>query len=69
MSTPDSRKQLQSPCRHLRNKEMHYQTPGQEDDEFASGLHWCSKTQESFGPDGQQAGKSECCAGRDCYVD
>jgi len=56
------------PCRHLRSKEMHYQTPGQEDDEFSSGIHWCAKTQEAFGPDNEAAGKRECCIGRGCYV-
>ena len=45
---------------------MYYQ--GQVEDEFASGVYWCSKTQENFGPDGEPAGKSDCCAGRSCYV-
>ena len=55
-------------CRNLRSKEMYYESPGQEEDEFASGVYWCGKTQENFGPDGQPASKSECCAGRACYV-
>ena len=58
--------QNQIPCRYLRSKEMYYQ--GQEDDEFASGLYWCNRTQESFGPDGAACGKMECCAKRTCYV-
>jgi len=57
---------FQTPCRYLRNKEMYYGQ--QDDDEFASGLCWCDKTQESFGPDGAAATKLECCAGRSCYV-
>jgi hypothetical protein len=57
-----------TPCRHLRNKEMHYQVPGQEDDEFSSGVHWCSQTQEAFGPDGQPTGKTDCCPSRQCYA-
>jgi len=56
-------------CRNLRSKEMYYQSPGQEEeDEFSSGIYWCSKTQEAFGPDGQPVAKSRCCAGRACYV-
>lgn len=58
--------EFKPPCQHLRNKEMFYQ--GQEDDPYASGIYWCCKTQENFGPDGSAAGKNECCAGRSCYV-
>ena len=46
------------PCRHLRCKEMYYQAPT--DDEFASGIYWCGKTQENSGPDGQPCSKCEC---------
>ena len=56
------------PCRHLRSKEMYYQDYGQAEDEFSSGIFWCGKTQEDFGPDGQPCGKGECCAGRTCYL-
>src|SRR5437879_7000606 len=69
MNNSETSPTFQASCRHLRNKEMHYQAYGQEDDEFASGIHWCGKTQEAFGPDGQEAGKTQCCAGRGCYVD
>lgn len=58
---------FQIPCPNLRSKEMFYQAPGQEDDAFSSGLYWCSRTQETFGPDGQPVGKAECCAGRACF--
>ena len=37
----------------MRSKEMYYEGHGQEDDEFSSGVFWCGKTQENFGPDGQ----------------
>ena len=57
---------FQIPCRHLRNKEMYYQAA--EDDEFASGIHWCGKTHESFGPDGEPVSKKDCCEGRACYL-
>ena len=60
---------LGAPCQQLRSKEMYYQSPGQEEDElFSSGLYWCIRTYEGFGPDGQPVGKTECCAGRSCYI-
>jgi len=62
----NSSAELQAHCRHLRCKEMYYQ--GNQEDEYASGAYWCSQTQENFGPDGEPAGKTECCAGRTCYV-
>ena len=65
METPETSPQAQPPCRHLRSKEMYYQAT--DDSSFASGACWCLKTQEAFGPDGQPAGKAECCAGRSCY--
>lgn len=66
MSASEQTVQFKAPCRYLRNKEMFYQ--GAEDDEFASGIVWCSKTHENFGPDGVAADKKECCSGRACYV-
>ncbi len=53
----------------MRSKEMYYQGAGQEDDPFSSGIFWCKQTHENFGPDGQPCGKTECCAGRSCYLD
>lgn len=55
-------------CRNLRSKEMFHQEPATSEDAFSSGIYWCAKTQESFGPDGQCAGKTECCADRPCYL-
>ena len=55
-------------CRHLRSKEMFHQPPGQEDDEFSSGIYWCGKTQENFGPDGEPTGRLECAPGRPCFA-
>jgi len=71
MNTPESSSsspQFQLPCRYLRNKEMYYQGLGQAEDEFSSGVFWCAKTHENFGPDGELAGKAECCPGRSCYA-
>ena len=59
------------PCKYLRSKEMYYEQPGAENvdgDPFASGVYWCARTQEAFGPDGEPAEKSECQCGRSCYV-
>ena len=67
MNEPEkSSPKLYAACRNLRCKEMYYH--GQEEDEFASGAFWCSRTHENFGPDGEPAGKTDCCAGRSCYV-
>jgi len=60
-------KDLQLPCRNLRSKEMYY-AYGEPDDEYSSGVFWCAKTQEGFGPDGQPVSKLECCNGRSCYI-
>jgi hypothetical protein len=69
MSNPESAspQAFQIPCPHLRSKEMYHQPLGQEDGQFASGLFWCTRTQEIFGPDGQPVSKGECCQGRACY--
>lgn len=55
------------PCRYIRSKEMFYQSPGQPEDEFSSGIYWCVKTQENTGPDGQACSKCECGPARACY--
>ena len=68
MSDDIAQNNLQLPCRHLRSKEMYHQDYGQAEDEFSSGIYWCGKTQENFGPDGQSCGKGECCATRPCYL-
>ena len=68
MSNSEATSNFQLPCRHLRSKEMYYQALGQEDDQFSSGQYWCTKTHENFGPDGVSVNKTECCAGRACFV-
>lgn len=47
---------------------MYYEGGTQQADEFASGVFWCTKTHEGFGPDGQPVGKAHCCTGRPCFV-
>ena len=68
METPETTttSMVQIPCRFLRCKEMYYQA--RDDDEFSSGIYWCSRTQEPFGPDGEPCGKKQCCTSRTCYV-
>ena len=68
MSDSESAVQLQLPCRHMRSKEMYYQGFTEEDDQFSSGLYWCTRTHEGFGPDGQPVDKTQCCGGRACYL-
>lgn len=65
---PLSLASMKIPCRHLRSKEMYYQDYGAPDDEFSSGIYWCGKTQENFGPDGAPCGKGECSGERTCYL-
>jgi hypothetical protein len=66
MKPSEAPQRTQPACRNLRCKEMFYQ--GQQEDEFSSGVFWCSRTHENFGPDGEPVSKAECCAGRPCYV-
>jgi hypothetical protein len=67
MSNPESATQSRIPCPNLRSKEMFHQALGQEEDQFSSGLYWCVRTSESFGPDGQPVGKAECGRDRRCF--
>ncbi|MCI0538078.1 MAG: hypothetical protein L0Z50_22910 [Verrucomicrobiales bacterium] len=66
MNDPNEIIGFEFPCRYLRSKEMYYQVA--EDDEYASGVYWCTKTQEAVGPDGEPAAKKRCCEGRSCYL-
>jgi hypothetical protein len=68
MNSPETPPQRQPACQKLRSKEMFYYSAGDEDDQYSSGIYWCLKTNEGFGPDGQPAGRTECCPGRSCYV-
>jgi hypothetical protein len=65
-SQPETPAPISFPCRHLRSKEMFYQ--GDEEDEFSSGIYWCLRTQEPVGPDGEPAGKKDCCMERSCFL-
>lgn len=59
---------FQFPCKYLRSKEMYYQSSSVEDP-FASGLYWCTRTHETFGPDGELVNDAECKPGRKCFED
>ena len=56
------------PCQYLRSKEMYHSSGGSDEDLFASGSCWCSKSQEDIGPDGGPADAEECTPDRKCYV-
>jgi len=55
------------PCKHIRSKEMYYQSSTDENDPFSSGMFWCARTHESFGPDGEPVERAECKADRRCF--
>jgi hypothetical protein len=64
---PVSTLKIELPCKFLRCKEMYYDQTSSQEDQY-SPTHWCNKTHEGFGPDGEPATKADCCAGRSCYV-
>ena len=67
MST-DPWKQLDNqPCRHLRSKEMFYDSGESPDDSDGSGMFWCDHTSNCLGPDGKPAGAEDCAPPRDCF--
>ena len=68
MKTPERAPEAVLPCRCMRSKEMYYQPRGAGEDNFSSGIYWCTKTEEGFGPDGEPAGPDQCAPGRPCYL-
>ena len=56
------------PCRYLRTNKMFHGAPDEEIDESEAGMFWCEKTRETFGPDGECVGKSDCGSDRSCYL-
>ena len=65
---PVSAASTAAPCRHLRSKEMFYQPYGAPDDPFSSGVYWCGKTLENYGPDGEPCSREQCCGQRTCFL-
>ncbi|MBT5707038.1 MAG: hypothetical protein HOI66_12030 [Verrucomicrobia bacterium] len=56
------------PCKYLRTNKMFHGAPDEEVDESEAGMFWCEKTRETFGPDGDCVGKSDCRSNRKCYL-
>ncbi|MHC4405672.1 MAG: hypothetical protein ACYTG0_38995 [Planctomycetota bacterium] len=55
------------PCRHLRAKEMFYDTGAAPEDDSGSGIFWCGHTQNCLGPDERPASTDDCGPDRHCY--
>lgn len=68
MNSPESLSSFRVPCKYLRTNNMYYSDVGSEDAASPDSVYWCTKTHETFGPDGEPASKSECCTGRKCHV-
>lgn len=65
MNTPEMRKPAVL-CKNLRCKEMYYQA-FDPDDAITPMSFWCTRTSESFGPDGAAADNLECRPNRGCF--
>ena len=63
--------QLQASCMKLRHKLMYidarHTQRGVVDDSSETRIFWCSKTQDSLGPDGEQVNPECCSASRTCF--
>lgn len=55
------------PCKHIRSKEMYYQSDQVDGDAYSGGVYWCAKSFQSFGPDGAAVERSECTPDRTCF--
>jgi len=55
------------PCKHIRSKEMYYESDPADGDQYSGGVYWCAKTHETFGPDGEPVERSECTPDRACF--
>jgi hypothetical protein len=54
-------------CKHLRCKEMFYETGTPLEDRCGSGIFWCGHTHKGLGPDGSPVSQKECVPNRECY--
>ncbi|MBI2426056.1 MAG: hypothetical protein HYV27_24745 [Candidatus Hydrogenedentes bacterium] len=54
-------------CKCLRSKEMYHERYGKAEDACSSGVYWCNKTYDNFGPDGGEVSQEECFPGRECF--
>ena len=54
-------------CKHLRSKEMFYETGVPVDQRAGSGIFWCGHTLKCLGPDGDPVSREECSPERRCF--
>ena len=58
----------QTPCIHLRSKQLYVNGGPSENDDQLSGRHcWCNMTQHVMGPDSVSVSREECIPTRECY--
>ena len=55
------------PCRHLRSKEMFYDSGTPPGESHQSGIFWCTHTANCLGPDNRPASGEDCGLDRNCY--
>ncbi len=67
MSTDPGSQLDNQPCKHLRSKEMFYDTAAPPDQQHGSGIFWCTRTDNCLGSDGKPAADDECDPQRECY--
>ena len=68
MSTDSSTQRKHRPCKHLRSKEMFYDTGETAEKEYGSGTFWCEHTNQCLGSDGGPADDEDCGPDRNCYA-
>lgn len=54
-------------CKHLRCKEMFYETGVPVEERSGSGIFWCSHTLKCLGPDGASVSREDCSPKRRCF--
>ena len=54
-------------CKNLRCKDMFYKAAHEPVNPNGAAHYWCTRTYETFGPDGGVADHKECLGSRECY--
>ena len=54
-------------CKHIRSKEMFYETKFDHVPDYGARLYWCQHTQTCLGPDGRPCDMDNCSPGRTCF--
>lgn len=57
----------EGPCRHLRCKEMYYDTGVPLEERCSSGIFWCNHTHKPLGPDDSIVSLEDCMTSRPCF--